>query len=120
MKKMKTFQKISTHFFIALILCLPLFAYAQNIGIQNPIKVNSISGLILIVTRVVRYVAIPFIVIMIMYSGFLYILPTGWNKPSDHNKANTTLWYTIIGAFILLSSELIALVMKNTIEGLTK
>jgi hypothetical protein len=112
-------KKILAHTASALILGLPLLVSAQNIGLQNPVKVNSIAELILIVTRVARYIAIPFIVLAIMYSGFQFIAAqaglTGYSLP----KAKESLWYTVIGAFILLSAELIALVMKNTIEGLT-
>lgn len=110
-------KKVSAHIASALILCLPLFVSAQSIGLQNPIKVNSIAELILIVTRVVRYIAIPFIVLAIMYSGYLYIWDTYTGKGTAEAWKSTK--YTLIGAFILLSAELIALVMKNTIEGLT-
>jgi hypothetical protein len=113
-------KKILIHLAIFTLIIVPTFAIAQSVGLKNPVKVNSISELILIVTRVVRYIAIPFIVIMIMYSGFLYIWANVGSNAGGLKKANETLKYTIIGAFILLSSELIALVMKNTIEGLSR
>lgn len=114
-------KKILIHLSIFALIIVPTFAIAQSVGLKNPIKVNSISELILIVTRVVRYIAIPFIVIMIMYAGYLYIYYSYADpKGGKIAEANKTLKYTIIGAFILLSSELIALVMKNTIEGLSK
>jgi hypothetical protein len=112
-------KKILTHTLIAGIIILPTLVFAQNnIGLQNPIKVNSISELILIVTRVVRYIAIPFVVIAIMYVGWLFLW-SGYN-PGKLNDAKNALYYVFVGAFILLSSELIALVMRNTIQGLTK
>lgn len=114
-------KKILTHLCIATFLFSPVFVLAQGIGLQNPIKVNSISELILIVTRVVRYIAIPFVVIAIMYSGWLYIYGAAMGGgPGAITKAHQAIKYTIIGAFILLSAELIALVMRNTIESLTK
>ncbi len=114
-------KKILSHILAFTILSLPLFAQAA-VGLQNPLKgVNSISELILIVTRVVRYIAIPFVVLAIMYSGWLYV----WGSvkgggAGEIKKAHDALWYTVIGAFILLSAELIALVMRNTIDSLTK
>lgn len=113
-------KKILTHLFVFSIIFLPTFVLAQNIGLKNPIKVNSISELILIVTRVVRYIAIPFVVIMIMYAGFQFIAGAAKLSGYSIDQAKTSLWYTVIGAFILLSAELIALVMKNTIEGISK
>lgn len=115
-------KKILIHIGAASIVLLPVLVFAQgtrDIGLQNPVKVNSISELILIVTRVIRYIAIPFVVIAIMYAGFLYIWNSVFPNSKTKTNANSVLLYTIIGAFILLSSELIALVMKNTIEGLT-
>lgn len=117
-------KKLLTHVLIFTVLVAPALVLAQGstdkIGLQNPIKVNSISALILIVTRVVRYIAIPFIVIMIMWAGFLFIWARSGAKSGDLNKAKDALFYTVIGAFILLSSELIAQILKNTVEGLTK
>jgi hypothetical protein len=81
--------------------------------------VDSISDLIYIVARVVRYIAIPFVIIAIMYSGFAFVM-AGQMKGWDLTYAKSTLWYTVIGAFVLLSAELIALTMKNTIESLTR
>ena len=116
-------KKILTHVAVAGIILAPVIIFAQgssaDIGLKNPVKVNSISELILIVTRVIRYIAIPFIVVAIMYAGFLFIWGQVTAKADGIKNAKTVLLYTVIGAFILLSSELIALVMKNTIEGLT-
>lgn len=113
-------KKVFSHLFASFVLFLPALVFAQNIGLQNPIKVNSISELILIVTRVVRYIAIPFVVLAIMYSGWLYIWGSVKGSGGDINKAHNAIWWTVIGAFVLLSAELIAQVMKNTIESVTK
>lgn len=116
-------KKILTHILVSGIILTPVILFAQgstaDIGLKNPVKVNSISDLILIVTRVVRYIAIPFIVVAIMWAGFLFILNAVAPSTSGKMNAKSVLLYTVIGAFILLSSELIALVMRNTIEGLT-
>ncbi len=113
-------KKTLTHLIIGTFLTLPLLVSAADIGLKNPIGVDSISGLILIVTRVVRYIAIPFLVIAIMWAGFLFIMGNFQSSPYKIADAKNVLFYTIIGAFILLSAELIGLVMKNTIEGLTR
>jgi hypothetical protein len=112
--------RVTKHFVAFGLVSLPLVVLAADFGLQNPIKVNSISELILIVARVVRYIAIPFVVIAIMYSGWLYIWEAYQSNAKNIQKAHDSLKYTIIGVFILLSAELIALVMRNTIEGLTR
>jgi hypothetical protein len=110
-------KKTLLHLSIATVICLP-FIVSADIGLQNPVKVNSISELILIVTRVVRYIAIPFVVLAIMWSGWLFIWAAVNGQPPKNAK--DSLKFTIVGAFILLSAELIALVMRNTIETLSK
>ena len=110
-------KKVLSHIFACTFLVLPLLTFA-DIGLQNPIKVNSISELILIVTRVARYIAIPFVIIAIMYSGWLFVWGSATGKGIA--EAKSSLKYSVIGAFILLSAELIALVMRNTIDSLTK
>ncbi len=110
-------KKILTHLFIGTFLTLPILVNAADIGLKNPIGVDSISGLILVVTRVVRYIAIPFLVIAIMYAGWNYIWAAYNGKVSK--AEHDTLKWIMVGAFILLSAELIGQVMKNTIEGLT-
>ena len=115
-------KKVTAHILSASIIFLPLLVFGQgtkDIGLKNPVGVNSVSELILIVVRVIRYMAIPFVVIAIMYSGYLFIWAQVTSNAKTLQKAKDTLLYVIIGAFIILSSELIALVMKNTITGLS-
>ncbi len=114
-------KKITTHLLATAIISLPFMASAA-IGLQNPLTgVDSISDLMLIVARVVRYISIPFIIIMIMWAGFQYIWASRVAGSSGGIKdANTQLRWTIIGAFVLLSAELIALVLRNTINSATQ
>jgi hypothetical protein len=117
-------RKVLIHLSILPISLVPLLSYAAcsdagNFGLCNPINVDSISDLIYIVARVVRYIAIPFVIIAIMYSGWLFIGFSAGLPNYTIKGAKDSLWYTVLGAFILLSAELIALAMKNTIESLT-
>ena len=115
-------KKVLINSFVFLIIISPTFLLAAStgdIGLKNPIGVTSISELILIVVRVVRYILIPFVVIAIMYAGWQYIWASYQGKGSNMSEANKTLKYILIGAFIILSAELIAEVISNTIKTLT-
>ena len=117
------FSKIKSHLIIGIfflpILLIPVLSLAQPIGLENPIGVDSISGLIRIVVKVIRYVAIPFVVIMIMYVGFLYLWNSLGSGGGDKMKeVHSKLWWVIVGCFVILSAELIATVMENTIKTL--
>jgi hypothetical protein len=104
-------KKVFSHLFASFVLFLPALVFAQNIGLQNPIKVNSISELILIVTRVVRYIAIPFVVLAIMYSGWLYIwgsVAAKLNAGPGAAVAETTVAADLTATFTLAPGEYVA------------
>lgn len=109
---MKTFL---IHTILFSLLSLPVLVSAQAFGLQNPIGVNSISELIVIVVKVIRYIAIPFVVIMIMYAGFQYLLARG--NTDKVNKAHGMLLWIVVGSFVILSAEMIALVISNTLNS---
>jgi hypothetical protein len=109
-------KKFLIHASIVSILLVPVILSAEAIGLKNPIGVDSISGLIRIVVKVIRYIAIPFVVIMIMYAGWLYI----WAGAKGESIADATkaLQWTVIGAFVILSAEMIAYVIENTLKSI--
>jgi hypothetical protein len=106
------------HSSVLFILLVPVWVFAQPVGLENPIGVDSISGLIRIVVKVIRYIAIPFVVVMIMYAGFLYI----WNGRNGDSKgvgeAHEALRWVVIGSFVILSAEVIAIVIENTLKSI--
>ena len=118
-------MKISSlkyHLPTILLICfftlVPTLSFAQEFGLQNPIGVDSISGLIRIIVKVIRYIAIPFVVIMIMYAGFLYLYASYSANGKDLENAHTSIRWVIIGSFVILSAELIAIVVENTLKTL--
>ncbi len=111
-------KKTFLHLLISTIFLSPVLLLAQPIGLENPIGVDSISGLIRIVVKVIRYVAIPFVVIMIMYAGFLYLMSGAFPNSWQRGEAHKAIQWTTVGSFIILSAELIAIVMENTIKTL--
>jgi hypothetical protein len=108
----KALHKILTNILAFTIVALPAVTLAQNIGIKNPAtSIDSISGIVEAVVRIVRTIAIPFIVIMIMYTGWLFIAAQG--NPDKLKGARTAFLWTMVGTMIVLSAELIASLIKN-------
>ncbi len=93
---------------------LPAMSLAQGLGIKNPIEADSLTELISAVVKAVRYVAIPFIVLAIMYSGWLFILAQG--RAEKLTAARNTLQWVLLGAFIVLSAELISTIIAATLK----
>jgi hypothetical protein len=69
-----------------------------------------------IVNNIVLPIAIPFIVIMLIYTGFLFVKARG--KPEDLKEAKEALKYTLIGAGIVLASFVIANAIQATVSEL--
>lgn len=118
--KLSSLSSFSSHVLIALfflsIFFIPAFTLAKDFGLENPIGVDSISALIRVVVKVIRYIAIPFVVIAIMYSGWLYIWGSRKGGSADLAEAHKVIRWVIIGSFIILSAELMATVMENTLK----
>ena len=116
MKFKAVVSKIITHTGAAAVILLPLLAMAQDsggyIGIKNPATgINSISEIVTAVVRVVRMVAIPFVVLAIIYSGWLFIAAQG--NPDKLKSARGVFFWTLIGTLVVLSAELIASVLAG-------
>jgi hypothetical protein len=105
-------KNIKNSLLVGGLLLLPLTVLAQNIGIKNPIEIDTIGDLVTSIVRAVRYLILPFIVLAIMYSGWLYIAAQGNSK--GLTKANNALKWTLIGSLIVLSAELISAIITNT------
>jgi heme/copper-type cytochrome/quinol oxidase subunit 2 len=96
---------------------VPALAFAQlTIGLQNPIKSNSVAEVMATFFNVLVQLGAVAVVLAIVYAGFLFVVSKG--NPEELKKAKTTLFWTIIGALILLGAQVIASVIKNTLSSL--
>lgn len=84
--------------------------------LANPLKVNTIQELLNLILQVVVTLAVPIIVLFIIYSGFLYVTAQG--KPEAIKKATTAFTWTIIGGVIVLGASLLLTVITNTVNAL--
>ncbi len=95
-------------------LVLPLIVTAQvsgSDGFENPIQFNSLREFLEAILNVVISISFPFVVLAIVYTGYLFVSAGG-----DEGKLNTAknmLLWTVIGAMIILG----AFVLSNAISG---
>ena len=88
---------------------------AINFSFPNPISgVNNIQDLIVKIIGAIITVLGPFVVIMFIYSGFLFVQASG--NEEKIQKAKQTLMYTLIGAALILGAKGIALAISNTVS----
>ncbi len=95
---------------------------AQDISIQfavkNPLGTSStdLPGFVANVLNAIVDLLFPVVVIMLLYSGFLFVISRGnIEKLGDAKKA---LMYTLIGAAIVLGASGLAHVIQNTISAI--
>jgi hypothetical protein len=85
-------------------------------GLENPIAVDSIGGLVEKILDIVLIIGVPIVAFFIIYSGFLFVTARG--NPEGLEKAKTTFIYTLIGAALLLGAWVLAQGIADTINSL--
>jgi len=87
-----------------------------NSGIDNPLKpeIDSIPKFIKAIIEVVLIVAVPIVVLAVIYVGFLFVKAQG--KPEEITKAKKALLYTLIGAALVLGAFVIADAIGKTVD----
>lgn len=85
--------------------------------LQNPIKFNNFSDLAAQVTKTAVEILLPFVVLAFIWSGFLFVRAQG--NETALAEAKKTIWYSIIGAFILMGAWGFATMISQTVQTLT-
>mgnify|MGYP006908222392 FL=1 len=112
----KTSQVILSHSFAALLVCMPVLVSAQA-TLDNPLRVDSLVGLLLAIVDILLILAVPVIIFFIIYAGFLYVTAQG--NPSKISDANRALLYALIGGVIVLGARVIGALIQNTVNSVT-
>lgn len=111
---------VSTFLALSLMTVAPItFAADCNPAKQlcNPIKYDTFSQFVEAVTRTAVNVLLPFVVISFIYTGFLFVKAQG--KPEAIKSAQSSLWYSVIGALILFGAWGFAKMIGATVSTFT-
>lgn len=82
----------------------------------NPIKYGSIKDFLTAILDAVVIIAFPFIVLAIIYAGFLFISAHG--NEEKLKRAKTIFFWVIIGALVILGASVLSLAIQGTIEDI--
>lgn len=93
----------------------PLAVSAQ---LKNPIKFNTFSDFVAQVTKTAVEILSPFVVLAFIWSGFLFVRAQG--NETELANAKKNIWYSVIGAFILMGAWGFATMISETVQTLTK
>ena len=113
----KVYTLAAGAFSVFLISAVTALAQGQAI-LQNPLGggTQSICGFLKNILNVVLAISIPFIVLFIIYAGFLFIAARG--KPAELEKAKRNFLYVIVGTFVFLGCWVLGQVVANTINAI--
>jgi len=88
------------------------------VGISNPIGPDDIQQLLAVILSAIVQISIPFLVLAIMWVGFLFVAARG--NPEKLGQAKQALGYTLLGALIILGAQTLSVVLSGTIRQLTE
>lgn len=117
-------QRFICHTLILLtlaVLVLPGFADAQNgvgggASFPNPINKANINAILTALLDFLTAVGAVLAVLFTVYAGFLFVTARGNEGQLD--KAKQTLFWTLVGAVIVLGAFALAEVIENTANEL--
>jgi uncharacterized protein involved in response to NO len=87
----------------------------STFALQNPLKVNSIGGLIQEAVVVFSYIVVIFAVLALVYVGLKFILARG--NPEELSRLKEWLLWIVIGVAIVIGARVIVSVVINTLES---
>lgn len=90
---------------------------SQTVKLVNPLKIDNIQDLLAVILSAIVQIAIPFLVLAVMYVGFLFVAARG--NPNKLAEARQALFYTLFGALIILGAQTLSIVLSGTIKQLT-
>ena len=91
---------------------------SDSLTIKNPLKVKNIQDLLAAILSAIVQIAIPFLVLAVMWVGFLFVAARG--NPNKLADARQALFYTLLGALIILGAQTLSVILSGTISQLTE
>ncbi len=97
----------------------PSDQFQLTVAVENPLgDKKEIKDIVAAILNVIMDIVLPVVIVMVIYSGFLYVMARG--KPEAIETAHKTLTWTLIGATILLGAQLISTILIETVSNVSK
>lgn len=85
--------------------------------LKNPLKVDSVGGLINAFLEIITYVLIIFAVLMIIWTGFQFVYNASVGNSGKLTELRGRLLWLVAGVAILIGARVIIQVVINTISA---
>lgn len=105
-----------TFFHFALVSAFFLFAFsvrAFSFRIDNPLNAPDLPTLIEHVTNAVISIGIPLAAVALIWGGFRFVSATSSGNEVGLKQARTFLWWTIIGATVVVGGAALVYAALN-------
>jgi len=119
----KKIIKYFASFIVMSVFVLPIISSAVETPCDpskelcNPTKFASIPELFEAILKIAAEIGSVFIVLGLIYSGFLFVTARG--NEEELSKAKRAITYTVIGAVIVLGAWAFSVAIGNTINTIT-
>ena len=88
---------------------------AVQVRLKNPLKVDDIQSAIKLFFNAVLKIAMPIIIIFLIWSGFRFIFARG--NPTEIGKAKQMFWWTVVGTLLVLGAWAITNAIIGTVNS---
>lgn len=88
---------------------------SPGVGLTNPLGNKDLMTFLQDILDVIMVFAVPLIVFMIIYAGFLFVMDRGSEK--NLAQAKRALLYAVIGGVIILGAQAILAVVQGTVDA---
>jgi len=87
----------------------------SGVKLENPLGNKTLTQFLEEILKVIMIFAVPLIVFMIIYAGFLFVMDRG----SDKNlaQAKRALLFAIIGGVLILGAQALLVVIQGTVDA---
>jgi hypothetical protein len=85
--------------------------------LQNPTGNGSLQSFLAAAFKGLVKVSLPVITVFIVYSGFLFVTAQG--RPAQLDIAKRNLFFSLLGALLILSAWVLANIIGGTVTNLT-
>ena len=87
----------------------------ESVKLLNPLGDKDLTKFLQEILNVIMIFAVPLIVFMIIYAGFLYVTAQG--NEAKVTTANKALLYAVIGGVLILGAQALLTVICGTVES---
>lgn len=115
---MKRIRDVSSAVLLVIVAITPLVLLADDCDptqeLCNPIEADTLVQFLNLVLEAIILIAFPFLVLMLVYCGFLFIQAQG--KPQELQTARKVFLWTLIGALLVLGAQALSFAIEGTVD----